>query len=133
MEIIRAKEVEEAKIETLLNLNQALDKDLLIECGYVVNMSGKIAGCFVLDPIDTQEYWLRHLYLKPDAAYAVIVLLETAITLARQNDAAVIYVNSHQSTVNTLLEALHFKRSHMVPQITSEEATAGIWWTYHVS
>lgn len=133
MELIAANHASEKKLERFLQHNQDVDQELLLEKGYVVELKGTIEGCFVMDLVDDDVYWLKQLYVTKNAAASLPVLLESILALAKEKQAKQVFVHSHQPMVDVLLEALQFypqKENAFVQDAPSQE---GNWWTYNVS
>ncbi|QKY70487.1 hypothetical protein [Lentibacillus sp. CBA3610] len=133
MEIIAANHASTEKLEEFLQHNQDVERGLLLEKGYVVELKEKIEGCFVLDTVDDDIYWLKQLYVTKNAATSLPVLLETILALAKEKQAKQVFVHSHQPMVDILLEALQFypqKENAFVSEAPDKE---GNWWTYNVS
>ncbi|MUV37404.1 hypothetical protein JNUCC1_01210 [Lentibacillus sp. JNUCC-1] len=133
MKIIRAEHVTDGTIDQLLTLNPDLDQQLLKTCGYVVDNDGLTAGCFALEQVKSDVYWLRQLQLTPEMAGSVIVLIETVINMAKEKGAQALYVHSHQPQVDTLLTALQFDETTVTPGDVQAPEQAGKWWIYHIS
>ncbi|MFD1362019.1 hypothetical protein [Lentibacillus salinarum] len=133
MELIAANHAPEEKLEQFLQHNENVERELLLEKGYVVTFKGTIEGCFVMDLVDADVYWLKQLHVTKQAATSLPVLLETILALAKEKQARQVFVHSHQPMVDVLLEALQFhpqKDNAFVQETPNQE---GNWWTYHVS
>lgn len=133
MRIIRAFETAEEQLEAFLENNRNLDKENLLKKGYVVEIKDNIEGCFILEKMENQVYWLKQLYItKPKAAH-LPVLLEAILTLAKRQQAKSVRVQSHQPVVDLLLEALQFHPQKEGISVDNHSANKGNWWTYSVS
>jgi N-acetylglutamate synthase-like GNAT family acetyltransferase len=133
MNLIRANQVSVEKMEAFLLNNENVKKDGLMRHGYVVELNGNIEGCFVLEEIDDEMYWLKQLYITQQEAAKLPVLLESILVLAKEKDAKTVYVHSHQPIVDIILDALQFhpqKEKLIVDKHTNHE---GNWWSYQVS
>ncbi|TRM10785.1 GNAT family N-acetyltransferase [Lentibacillus cibarius] len=133
MEIIAANHASEEKLQRFLKDNKDVEKNLLLEKGYVVEIDDTIEGCFVLDTVEDDIYWLKQLYVTKNKAGSLPVLLETILALAKEKQAKQVYVHSHQPMVDVLLEALQFypqKENEITDKLPKNN---GNWWTYNVS
>ncbi|GGJ91988.1 hypothetical protein GCM10007063_13230 [Lentibacillus kapialis] len=133
MELIAANQATKAKLEIFLENNQDVKRDLLLEKGYVVELNGTIEGCFVIDSVEEDIYWLKQLYVTKNAAASLPVLLESILALAKEKQAKQLFVHSHQPMVDVLLEALQFSPQKENAFVASQPDTKGNWWTYNVS
>lgn len=133
MNLIRANQVSVEKMEAFLMNNENVKKDGLMKHGYVVELNDKIEGCFVLEEMDNEMYWLKQLYITKNEAAKLPVLLESILVLAKEQHAKKVYVHSHQPVVDIILDALQFhpqKGKLFVDKHTNQE---GNWWSYQVS
>src|SRR5699024_149681 len=90
MELIAANYASEEKLERFLENNKDVKRDILLEKGYVVELKGQIEGCFVIDTVDDDIYWLKQLYVTKNAAASLPILLESILALAKEKQAATI-------------------------------------------
>ncbi|WP_010531570.1 hypothetical protein [Lentibacillus jeotgali] len=133
MELIAANRAISEKLETFLENNKDVKRDLLLEKGYVVEFNGTIEGCFVIDSVDEDIYWLKQLYVTKSAATSLPVLLESILALAKEKQARQLFVHSHQPMVDVLLEALQFSPQKENAFVANHPDNKGNWWTYNVS
>lgn len=134
MRLIQAQKVEQAKRETFFNLNEHLNKDLLLTDGYLVEDNEQIIGCFIIEPTKQDVYWLKQLYITQKEARLLPALLEAILTLAKQKRAKKVYVFSHQPMVDIILSALQFREGNAEEiLLNKKEHRNGTWWTYFVS
>lgn len=133
MELILAKDVSHARLDQFLDNNQDVDKYLLIEKGYVVQIDEKIEGCFVLDAMENGIHWLKKLHVTKNAAHALPVIVESILTIAKENLATCVYVHSQQPLVDILLESLQFRPQKDVAIVNKTAHDGGNWWAYEVS
>ncbi|TFJ93372.1 GNAT family N-acetyltransferase [Lentibacillus salicampi] len=133
MELIAANHVTEEKLERFLESNKDVKRNILLEKGYVVELNATIEGCFVIDTVDQDHYWLKQLYVTKNAASSLPVLLESILTLAKEKQAKQLFVHSHQPMVDVLLEALQFYPQKENTFVTNYPNNKGNWWTYNVS
>ncbi|SFB26336.1 hypothetical protein SAMN04488072_11234 [Lentibacillus halodurans] len=133
MELIAANHASEEKLEQFLQNNQDVERNLLLEKGYVVELKGTIEGCFVMDLVDNDVYWLKQLYVTKNAAASLPVLLEAILAMAKEKQAKQVFVHSHQPMVDVLLESLQFYPQKENTFVGTSPDKEGNWWTYHVS
>jgi|SRR5699024_2700908 len=133
MELIAANQATKEKLETFLENNKDVERDLLLEKGYVVEFNGMVEGCFVIDSVDEDIYWLKQLYVTKNAAASLPVLLESILALAKEKQAKQLFVHSHQPMVDVLLEALQFSPQKENAFVANQPDNKGNWWTYNVS
>lgn len=133
MHFIRAFEVSKKQLDAFLEKNKGVDKDSLLRTGYVVKIEDEIEGCFILDAMENNEFWLKRLYITKTHAAMLPVLLETILTLAKQQQATSVNVHSHQPVVDLLLEALQFHPQKEKNFVDKHPINKGNWWTYSVS
>lgn len=133
MHMIRAYDVSYDQLKRFLEKNKTVDKNNLFKNGYVVEIQHKIEGCFILEMMDEGEYWLKQLFITKEHAAMLPVLLEAILTLAKQQEAIVVYVHSQQPVVDLLLEALQFHPQGENAFVDKYPASKGNWWSYDVS
>lgn len=135
MHMIRANDVAYDRLKVFLEKNQLVDKVNLLKNGYVVEIQDKIEGCFILEKMceGEGEYWLKQLFITKEHAAMLPVLLEAILTLAKQQQAIMVYVHSYQPVVDLLLEALQFHPQKEKVFVDKQTITKGNWWSYSVS
>lgn len=133
MELILAKNVSHARLDKFLGDNPDVDKSLLIEKGYVVQIDEQIEGCFVVDVMDSGVHWLKRLHVTKRAAEGLPVIIESILTIAKENQATCVYVHSQQPLVDILLESLQFSPQKDAETVNIPARDNGNWWAYHVS
>lgn len=134
MNIIPANKAQEEQLQEFFTRNENLDKDGLMEKGFVVEINSKIEGCFLLDQMDEKDvYWLKQLYITRTEANKLPVLIESILTIAKTMEAKRVYVHSHQPVVDILLEALQFHPQTDTSFVDKYPLKRGNWWTYNVS
>lgn len=133
MELILAKNVSHARLDPFLENNPDVDKSLLIEKGYVVQIDEQIEGCFVVDIMDNGVHWLKKLHVTKQAAQGLPVIIEAILTIAKENQASCVYVHSQQLLVDILLESLQFHPQKDTATVNIPVHDSGNWWAYHVS
>ncbi|MFC4024955.1 hypothetical protein ACFOUV_14270 [Oceanobacillus longus] len=133
MKILLAKEASYVQLEEFFGKNPNVNQKSVYENGYVVEMKDKIEGCFVLDQLKEDIFWLKQLYITQSEAGRLPFLLEAILTLAKQRNAKSIYVHSHQPVVDILLEALQFHQQKEKILEDKYPTTNGSWWAYNVS
>ncbi|WP_249869333.1 hypothetical protein [Oceanobacillus saliphilus] len=133
MKIILAKEASYVQLEEFFGKNANVDKQSVYHHGYVVEINNKIEGCFILDDVKADIFWLKQLYITQSEAGRLPILLEAILTLAKQRHAKSVYVHSHQPVVDILLEALQFHPQKESMFEDKYPVTKGSWWAYNVS
>lgn len=133
MELILAKNVSHARLDQFLENNPDVDKSLLIEKGYVVQIDEQIEGCFVVDIMENGVHWLKKLHVTKHAAQGLPVIIEAILTIAKENQATCVYVHSQQPLVDILLESLQFHPQKDAETVNIPAHNNGNWWAYHVS
>lgn len=133
MKLIRANQISVAKMEAFLKHNENVKKDGLMKHGYVVELNNKIEGCFVLEEMGDEMYWLKQLYITQTQAAKLPVLLESILVLAKEQHAKTVYVHSHQPVVDIILDALQFHPQKESRFVDKQEKLEGNWWSYQVS
>lgn len=133
MKIMSVKHAVYTELQDYLERNEYLVEDTLLAGGYVVEISGKIEGSFLLDEIDEETLWLKQLYITQAQAAKLPVLLETILQLARKRHAKSVYVHSHQPVVDILLEALKFQVTENKLSMPTSPSSSGSWWSCSVS
>lgn len=133
MKIVPVKHANYDKLKSFLEVNESLDRRLLFNQGYVVEIDGKIEGSFLFDELNQHDLWLKQLYITSDKAQSLPVLLEMILQIAKQKEAKTVYVHSHQPVVDILLEALQFQPEKNNEIFAGKPAIKGCWWSYEVS
>lgn len=134
MKLIQARKVERAKRESFFALNEHLNESLLLKDGYLVEDSGQIIGCFIIEPTKKDIYWLKQLYIAQTEARLLPALLEAILTLAKHKRAKKIYLYSHQPMVDIILSALQFHEDQSEQLSTKDnQFHRGTLWFYDVS
>ncbi len=133
MKIMPVKQATYEQLDSFLSRNQNIDKQLLVDKGFVVEIDGQIEASFILDELESGGLWLKQLYITQSHAAKLPVLLETILQIAKQQRASAVYVHSHQPVVDILLEALDFRQEKKQIKIPQNPSRAGSWWSYEVS
>ncbi|WP_163969493.1 GNAT family N-acetyltransferase [Oceanobacillus halotolerans] len=133
MKLLPANQASRGKLEGFVHDHEGIDRDLLLEKGYVVLLQEKIEGCFVLDTLEEDVYWLKQLYVTKNAAISLPALIEAVLALAKRKEAKEVFVHSHQPMVDQLLEALQFYPQKDTKIVDKYPIEKGKWWTYSVS
>ena len=134
MELIRANQSVYENLNAFLLKNETIDARSLANSGYVIQVDSEIIGCFVLELTETNDSWLKQLYITQDHAAKLPILLEAISNLARQQNSKHIHIHSHQPVVDLLLEALQFypQQDTNLQLELEEQYTKGNWWTAEV-
>ncbi len=133
MKFIQASHIAKQRLEEFIQHNQHIDIHTLLETGYVVEHQDKIIGCFSLDGIGDDAYWLKQLYVIRHEAVKLPVIVETILTIAKEKQAKVIYAHSEQPVTDLLLESLSFSLQPKTENMNQHQLhKKGHWWTYSV-
>lgn len=127
MEFVQANQISREAIDYFLKNNSEVDQEYLLQNGYVVKSNQEIIGCFVLEFMKTDVYWLKQLYMIQSKATLLPLLLESILTLAKKEEAKEVCVKSHQPMVDVILKALLFEPTEQASGPNER------WWTYCVS
>lgn len=133
MNLLRANQVPEEKLDQFLTCNENLNKENLLKKGYVVEIDHHIKGCFIIEHIEKDLYWLKQLYITQPEARFLPLLLESILALAKKQHAKKVFVHSHQPMVDIILESLQFHPQSKNIWLDEFINHKGQWWTYHVS
>lgn len=133
MRLIQASEVEETEFNQFVNNNEHIKKEPLREKGYVFEIEGEICGCFQLEKVATDSYWLKQLYVTKKNAKKLPFLLEVILLFAKQLRAKRIYAHSQQPVTDLLLDAFCFSLQQEQHINIEHNNKKGHWWLYHVS
>jgi len=133
LRIMFAKDAGYDQLEEFFSKNTNVDKNTVFQKGYVVEINHKIEGCFILERMEANNYWLKQLYITQSEAASLPFLLEAILTLAKQQNAKSVYVHSHQPVVDILLEALQFHPQKESVLVGNYPVGKGSWWAYDVS
>lgn len=133
MQIYHVNKAQVEKLEEFLQKNEAIAAESLSKSSYMIEVDGKIEGCFDLKSIDESTYWLRQLYLSRSQVQKLFVVFESILIIARKKQINCVYVHNQSPVVDILLESLQFKRESDVKLKDISTKTAGNWWAYNVS
>lgn len=133
MKLIEANLAPQQLLDDFLKNNNHINKEHLVCNGYVAMKQEEIIGCFMLEPVENNLYWLKQLYVTQASATILPVLLESILVLAKQKYAKEVYVHSHQPMVDILLEALQFHPKSTEKMKEKLPNRKGRWWAYQVS
>lgn len=133
MELIKARDVAIEDLYKLVDNNKSIDTENLLRSGYVMKQADHLEGCFVLERNDANTVWLRQMYVMKDAVTSLPVLLEAVLALAEKKHAANVVIHSHQSALDTILEALQFFPQTEASVVDKSVDITGKWWVYKVS
>lgn len=133
MKLIRANAAPMEKVSSFLANNQQIEQQSLLKSGYIVEINDRITGCFNLEPINQEMFWLRQLYITQSAAIKLPVLVESILALATAQKAEFVYVKSHKLMLDLILESLLFEVQEKGPFEQSSDEDWGKWWVYEIS
>lgn len=132
MKFIHASDVAREKIERFLQHNDQINLTSLLQTGYVVMCEEEIIGCFSLEPIEHDAYWLNQLYVIRNEAVKLPVIVEAILAYAKECEAKVIYAHSEQPVTDLLLQSLRFSLETQADTVTLPKHKKGHWWTYSI-
>ncbi|WP_080872354.1 hypothetical protein [Oceanobacillus timonensis] len=133
MQIYQVKEAKIELMEEFIQKNEGLSGKKLTKDSYVVEINGKIEGCFNLYMVDDSTYWLKQLYLTKEHVQKLFVVFESVLVISRENNIKCVYVHNQSPVVDILLESLQFKRESDVTFKNINSEKTGNWWAYQVS
>lgn len=133
MKMVQARVADPKKVEHFLMKNEAINAEQLLENGFVVEIDDAIKGCFVIEPLDQETYWLRQLYMTQEEILALPLIIESIVQRAQERNIKNIYVHSHQQVVDELLETLEFYPQTAPKPVDKDTFNKGNWWVYAVS
>lgn len=132
MEIIQAADVEKERLERFLHYNIHIELAILLKDGYIVSSNEEIIGCFSLESLGNDAYWLRQLYVVQHEAIKLPRIVETVLTIAKEKQAKVIYAHSEQPVTDLLLQSLSFSLQQEQKETVPRKCDKGHWWTYSI-
>lgn len=133
MKMVQASGADPKKVEHFLMKNEAINAEQLLEKGFVVEIDDAIKGCFVIEPLDQETYWLRQLYMTQEEIIALPLIIESIVHRAQERNIKNIYVHSHQQVVDELLETLEFYPQTAPKSVDKGKVQQGKWWAYAIS
>lgn len=133
MKLMRANEVPEGLVNNFLENNPQVNKQSILQSGYVVEMNDNICGCFVLKHIKNGIYVLRQLFVTATSAINIPIFIESILQLAAQMKAREIFVHSHKLMIDIILEALQFHPQEDCSFLDKYTKNEGKWWSYAIS
>lgn len=132
MNVMEASQVTTYQLEQFLQHNHDIDLATLLENGFVVECSDKIIGCFSLEPIGEDSFWLKQLYVIQQEAVKLPRIVEMVLIIAEQKQAKVIYAHSEQPVTDLLLASLSFSLQSEETAAIAIDKDKGHWWTYSI-
>lgn len=132
MKMIEARAADRKKVNHFLLNNESINAEQLLDKGFVVEMNDAITGCYVIESIDKQTYWLKQLYMNQEEIFSLPLLIEAIIKRAEQQEVTKIYVHSHQQVVDQLLHTLEFYPQEDPVHVHQGQISGGRWWAYEV-
>lgn len=133
LEVIAAHQVPMEEVENFILQAEHVDLKALLTEGYVVKMDGTIQGCFVLSTMEKDILWLKQLHIMQPFARYLPVLLEIILQMTKEKQAKKLYVHSHQTAIDLLLDALQFHLQNDLLALEKYRRQSGNWWAYDVS
>lgn len=133
VKLIRANRAEHHKIDEFLRNNQQIKKCSLIEFGYIVETNHKVTGCFTLEPVEGDIYWLKQLYITRTEAIKLPILFESILAIAVNIGAKKVFVRSHKLMLDLILESLQFQLENIGPiEEPNIDDSSHKWWSYQI-
>jgi|SRR5690625_338601 len=133
MNLIKAERAPENLLNSFLESNEDINSIAIKRSGYVVMKDGQIVGCFVLQGLESNRFWLKQLFITKQEAMILPILLKAILHLAEKNYAKEVYVHSHQPMVDWLLQSLQFHPQEGTLMLQSLPRRKGTWWSYKIS
>src|SRR5690625_2319500 len=133
MELIRANQVSKDLLINFLQGNQNVNEDQLLDKEHVVVDNDRLIGCCVREAVEDNQIWLRQMYVSREEAMKIPILIEATVTLAKQQAAMTIYVNSHQLLVDIILASLQSRQEAEGVLLNGIYRSTGKWWTYPIT
>ncbi|GIO24735.1 hypothetical protein [Oceanobacillus sp. J11TS1] len=133
MQIYQVKEAKLELVEEFIHNNEMAIGKKLTGQSYVIEINGRIEGCFDLERLDESTYWLKQLHLNKEHVQKLFVVFESVLIIARKNNIKCVYVHNQSPVVDILLESLQFKRESDVTFKGIKSEKTGNWWAYQVS
>lgn len=133
MNLVKAKYVEESLLYSFLDKNEAINRTAIEKFGYVVIKEEEIIGCFILQGLKSDRFWLKQLFITKQEASNLPKLLQEILYLAEENYAKEVYVHSHQPMVDWLLQSLQFHPKKQALELGLLPKERGTWWTYKIT
>lgn len=133
MRLIQASKLSEAEFNQFVENNEHIKKQPLREKGYVLEINGVICGCFQLEKVASDSYWLKQLYITKAKARKLPLLLEVILHFAKKQRAKRVYAHSQQPVTDLLLDSFSFSLQREQSINIDHSHQNGHWWLYHVS
>lgn len=133
MKMVHAREADQQQVEHFLMNNEAINGEQLMKKGFVVQVDNSIKGCFVIERIDQETYWLRQLYMNKEEVISLPLIMDSIIVQAREDNIKRIFVHSHQQVVDELLSTLEFYPQTAPLQVHEGVIQKGKWWAYAIN
>lgn len=132
LRIIKANQLPEKNIHHFIkNAEQIYIEDIL-RLGYMIEIDGKICGCFVLEEQTDQIYELKNFYLITTEAIKIPSLFEAMLSIAKEKSAREVYVYSQKLMTDIILESLNFYSQEDANFPKRDEENEGKWWSYTI-
>lgn len=133
LKLIGANHVSEQQLDQFLESVTSISKETLLKEGYVIIVDEEIKGCFTLLSLTEEVFWLKQLYIQPEIANNLLVLIETILLMIKKMKAKKLYVHSQQPVLDIILDALQFEKTKEEVQVEQKPNLVGKWWEYDVS
>ncbi|QDP41673.1 hypothetical protein [Radiobacillus deserti] len=135
MKFIHTADLEEKVLQDFFadKWNDFEEKESLKQYGYLVEYEGSYKAYFALSPVKRNGLWLKSLYMKEGVpATFPLAIMESAIALAKDKEGDFLFVYSHQTTLDTLLDMIHFTQVDTPAFAQELLKDQGNWWMIEV-
>lgn len=132
MKIIKASQFPEKYIHDFLKNAHQIDIKTVLELGYILEIDGKICGCFVLEEMTDKIFELNKFYLISTEAIKIPPLFEAILTIAKEKNAKKVYVYSQKLMTDIILESFNFYPQEDTVFPKKEGESEGKWWFYTI-
>lgn len=133
MKIIKASQLPKKMIQDFLKSAHQIKVENILQSGYMLEVGDKITGCFVLEKITDQIYELKKFYLVSTEAIKIPTLFEAILSIAQENGAEQVVVNSQKLMTDIILQSLNFYPQTNTAHLEKEGKKGGKWWSYTIS
>lgn len=130
LRIIEASQLPEKNVHDFLKNAHQINPASVLESGYMLEIDGKICGCFVLEEITDKTFELKKFYLISTEAIKIPILFEAILSIAKEKKAKKVYVYSQKLMTDIILESFNFypQENSGFPKKVGENE--GKWWFY---
>ena len=130
LRIIKASQLSEKDVYDFLKNAHQIDIQSVLKSGYLLEIDGKICGCFVLEEMTDHIFELKKFYLISTEAIKIPPLFEAILTIAKEKKAKKVYVYSQKLMTDIILESFNFYPQEDTVFPKKEGEDEGKWWFY---